>query len=44
MADDAEMEDGDGAEGDIQGDVELAEKRAHHPALRELLYGARQHH
>ena len=44
MADDAEVEDGDGAEGDVQGDVKLADERAHHPPLRELLYGARHHH
>ena len=44
VADDAEVEDGDGAEGDVQGDVELAQERPHHPALAQRQHGARHHH
>ena len=43
VADDAEVEDGDGAEGDVQRDEELAQEGAHHPALTELQQGARHH-
>ena len=44
VADDAEVEDGDGAEGDVQGDVEAAEEGAQRPAITQLQHGARRHH
>lgn len=44
VADDAEVEDGDGAERDVQWDVKPTEQGAQGPGLAQLQHGARRHH
>ena len=44
MADEEEVEDGDGTHGDVEAGVHLAQRAAQRPPSQQLHGSARQHH